>query len=216
MVHKRSSNGLSKWTYTEFSVNWRSKSADHCFQWAFVSASFLDIYGKLYNQYTNAGNKKSIKKHCFNKVEIEDNWTHISPRVQGYLNFGENRLFVPNTVTARKLDALEVTLAGSGDNFTRRQRNCKRHQFCYIKKQIAGIWWPKANALYSCSSWGFEGFHDFLLSSMSYCPHRDFPLHPQVPKFISAAFCTKSRFMRLALSFCERGLVHKPAYLSPR
>lgn len=61
----------------------------------------------------------------FNSVEIEDNWSHISPSVQGYLNFRDRRVFIPNIVTARKLDALEVTLGWSENNFTRCQYNWK-------------------------------------------------------------------------------------------
>lgn len=94
----------------------------------FAYVFFFDIDNK-FSQYIGAGIKKTIKKHCFNK----ENWRHISLRVQGYLNFREQRLFVPNTITAGTLDALEVTLAWSEANSNRRQHTPKKYQFYYNK-----------------------------------------------------------------------------------
>lgn len=69
------SNGLSKWIYTELSVNWidfcrQSKSLDHSCQWPFPSASFVDIYNK-FSQHIKAYIKEIIKKYCFNRGDIE-------------------------------------------------------------------------------------------------------------------------------------------------
>lgn len=59
------------WIISELDIVWRqSKSLDYSCQWPFAYASFVDIYNK-FSHYINACVKKTIKKHCFNKGEIE-------------------------------------------------------------------------------------------------------------------------------------------------
>lgn len=52
-------------------------------------------------------------------------------------------IFVPNTVTSRQPDALEVALPWSEDNFTRRPCNCKKPSILlHQKADLADAWWP--------------------------------------------------------------------------
>lgn len=160
---------------------------------------FLDIDNK-FSQYIGAGIKKTIKKHCFNK----ENWRHISLRVQGYLNFREQRLFVPNTITARTLDALEVTLAWSEDNSNHRQHTPKNIGFITTKSNLADVWWPKGMHLTGAVYESLNVSSTFCSAVSTLLSTQGLPISSWGAKVL---FSTKSRFMKPTYTLSMRGQI---------
>lgn len=138
------SNGLSKWIYTELSVNWiqlcrQSKSLAHSHQWLFASASFL--YSK-FSQYINTGIKKTLKKHCFNEGETET--TGGGTFLQGLSDIwiSESKDFLSQTLQQQENQmSLRLPWPGQKTIQTKIKYLQKLSALLHQKANLADVWW---------------------------------------------------------------------------